>query len=84
MVSLINLLYTRVYLCFAVNKLAKFPSNPGKVYFEVVLHLLRYNRDFKNLGLISYENIDDAPLSYLLIQDIISTEDQLIVFYDSI
>ena len=32
--SLINLLSTKVDLSFAVDKLAKFSSNPGKVHFE--------------------------------------------------
>ena len=31
---LIYFLSTRVDLSFAVNKLAKFSSNPGKVHFE--------------------------------------------------
>ena len=32
-VPLIYLLYTRKYFSFAVHKLAKFSSNPGKVHF---------------------------------------------------
>ena len=39
---LIYLLSTRVDLSFAVHKLAKFSSNPGKVHFEDLVHLLRY------------------------------------------
>ena len=39
--SLIYLLTTRVDLSFAVHKLAKFSSNPGKVHFEGLVHLLR-------------------------------------------
>ena len=38
---LIYLLSTRVDLSFVVQKLAKFSSNPGKVHFEGLLHLLR-------------------------------------------
>ena len=38
---LIYLLSTRVYLTFAVHKLAKFSANPGKVHFEGLVHLLR-------------------------------------------
>ena len=45
--SLINLLYTRVDLSFAVHKLAKFSDNPGKVHFEGLVYLLRYIRDNK-------------------------------------
>ena len=36
--SLIYLLCTRVYLSFAVQKLANFSSNPGKVYHERLVH----------------------------------------------
>ena len=39
--SLIYLLSTRVDLSFAVHKLAMFSANPGKVHFEVLVHLLR-------------------------------------------
>ena len=39
-VSLIYLLSTRVDLNFSVHKLAKFLSNPGRVNFEVLVHLL--------------------------------------------
>ena len=49
--SLIYLLSTRVDLSFEVHKLAKFSENPGKVNFEGLVHLLRYIRDNKTLGL---------------------------------
>ena len=49
--SLIYLLSTRVDLSFAVHKLAKFSANPGKAHFEGLVHLLRYIRDNKTLGL---------------------------------
>ena len=49
--SLIYLLSTGVDLSFAVHKLAKFSANPGKVHFERLVHLLRYIRDNKTLGL---------------------------------
>ena len=39
--SLICLLSIIVNFIFAVHKLAKFSSNPGKVHFEGLLHLLR-------------------------------------------
>ena len=45
--SLIYLLYTKVDLSFTVQELAKFSSNLGKVYFEGLVHLLRYVRDNK-------------------------------------
>ena len=49
--SLIYLLSTRVDLSFAVHKLAQFSANPGKLHFEGLVHLLRYIRDNKTLGL---------------------------------
>ena len=42
--SLIYILSTIVDLSFAVHKLEKFSANPGKVYFEILIHLLRYIR----------------------------------------
>ena len=48
-----------------------------------MVHLLRYIRDKNNLGLEYYANIDDVPLSDLLRQAIIKTDNQLMVFSDS-
>ena len=39
--SLIYLIFPRLELNFAVHKLEKFSSNPGKVHFEGLVHLLR-------------------------------------------
>ena len=58
--SLIYLLYTRVDLSFAVQKLANFSANPGKVHFEGLIHLLRYIRGNKTLGLKYYADLNDA------------------------
>ena len=55
-------------LSFAVHNLAKFSSNPGKVHFEGLVHLLRYIRDNKTLGLKYYSDMKDSTLSDLLIQ----------------
>ena len=52
--SLIYLLSTIVNLSFSVQKLAKFSANPGKVQFEGMIHLLRYIREKKTLGLKYY------------------------------
>ena len=49
--SLIYLLSTRLDLSFSVHNLAKFSANPDKVHFEGLIHLLRYIRDNKTLGL---------------------------------
>ena len=69
-------------LSFSVHKLEKFSANPGKVYFEGLVHLLRYIRDNKNLGLEYYANINDAPVSDLLRQASIKTENHLMAFSD--
>ena len=71
-------------LCFAVHKLPKFSSNTGKVNFEGLVQLLRYITDNKNSRLKYYANIEDEPLSDLLRQNIIKTDNQLMVFSDSI
>ena len=69
-------------LSFVVNKLETFSSNPGKVSFEVLVHLLRYIRENKTLGLNYHSDIKDAPLSDLLGQPSIKTEYQLMEFSD--
>ena len=66
-----------------MHKLAKFSSNPGKVHFEGLVHLLRYIRDNNTLGLKYYDNMNDAPISDLLRQASINTENQLMSFSDS-
>ena len=52
-------------LSFAVHKLAKLSANPGKVHFEVLVHLLRYIRENKNLVLKYYADLNDAPVTDL-------------------
>ena len=70
-------------LSFSVHKLAKFSANPGKVHFEGLVHLWRYIRDNKTLGLKYYADLNDAPVTDLLIQDIIKTKNHLIDFSGS-
>ena len=70
-------------LSFAVHKLAKFSDNPGKVHFELLIHLLRYIRYNKTLGLKYYEDMNDAPVTDLLRQASITTENHVINFYVS-
>ena len=81
--SLIYLLSTRGDLSFAVHNLAKFSSNPGKLHFEVLVHLLKYIRNNKTLGLKYYSDMNYAHLSDLLIQASIKTENPLMDFFDS-
>ena len=73
MVSLTYILSTIVDLCFEVHNLGNFLSNPGKLQFECLVHLLIYIRDNKNLGLRYYAKIKDAPISNLLVKAIIKT-----------
>ena len=79
---MIHLLSTRVDLSFAVHKLAKFSVNPGKVHFEGLIHLLKYIRDNKNLGLEYYADLNDATVTDLLRQDNIKTNNHLMDFSD--
>ena len=58
--SLIYLLYTRVDLSFAMHKLERFSSNPGKVHFEGLVHILRYIKENKILILKYYADMNDA------------------------
>ena len=78
--SLIYLLYTRVELIFAVHKLAKFSANTGKLHFEGFINLLRYIRDNNTLGLNYYADMNDSPVSDLLIQASIETKNHLMAF----
>ena len=68
---------------FAVHKLARFLVNPGKVHFEVLVHLLRYISYNKTLGLIYYSDLNDAPVTDLLRQANIKTKNHLMAFSDS-
>ena len=79
--SLIYLLSTRMDLCFAVHKLAKFSANPGKVHFEGLVHLLRYIRENKTLGLKYHADLNDAPVTDLLRQANIKTKNHLMEFF---
>ena len=67
---------------FAVHKLEKFSSKTGKLQSEGLLHLLRYIRDNNTLGLKYYADMNDTPVSDLLIKASIKTENQLMDFSD--
>ena len=67
---------------FTVNNLVNVLSNPGKVYFEGLVHLLRYIRYNKTLCLNYYADMNDAPVSDLLRQAIINTNNELMDFSD--
>ena len=81
--SLIYLLSTRVDLSFSVHKLAKFSENSCKIHFEVLVHLLRYISYNRTLGLKYYADLNDAPITDILIQANIKTKNHLMDFSDS-
>ena len=81
--SLIYLFSTKVDLSFTLHKLAKFSANPGKVKFEVLIHILIYIRYNKTFGLKYFTDMNDAPVTDLLRQASIKTENHLMDFYDS-
>ena len=70
-------------LSFAVHKLEKFSANSGKVHFEGLIHLLRYIRDNKTLGLKYYTDLNDAPVTDFLRQANIKNKNHLVAFSDS-
>ena len=79
--SFIDLLSTRVDLSFEVHKLGKFSSNHGRLNFEGLIHILKYTRDNKTLGLKYYAYMNDAPVTDLLRQSSIKTENHLMAFF---
>ena len=79
---MIYLLSTRADLSFSIHKLTNFSGNPLKVHFEVLVHLLSYIRDNKTLGLKYYADMNDLPLSDLLMQASIQTKNPLMNFSD--
>ena len=70
-------------LSFAVHKLAEFSPNPGKVHFEGLINLLRYIRYNKTLCLKYYADMNDAPVTDLLRQANVKTNNRLMDFSDS-
>ena len=65
-----------------MHKLEKISETPHKVHFEILIHILRYIRDNKTLGLKYYVNINDVPVSDLLRQAHIKTENHFMAFSD--
>ena len=70
--------------CFSVHNLEKFSSNPVKVHFEGLVHLLIYIGYKPNLVLIYDDNIEDSTIYDLLIQDDINIYNHFMVLYDYI
>ena len=63
-----------------MHKLEKFSAKLGKVHFEGLVHILRYIRENKTLGLKYYADMNDAPVFDLLRQASIKTENHLMDF----
>ena len=70
-------------MSFSVHKLEKFSANPGKVHFEGLIHLSRYIRDNKTLGLKYYADMKDVPVTNLLRKANIKTDNHLMNFSGS-
>ena len=67
-------------MSFSVHKLAKFSANPGKVHFEGLIYLLRHIRDNKTLGLKHYADLNYSPVTDILRQANIKTNNHLMDF----
>ena len=63
-----------------MHKLANLSENPGKVHFEGLVHLLRYIRYNKTMGLKYYEDLNDAPITDIWRQANIKTKNHLMDF----
>ena len=68
---------------FCSTQASKVFRNPGKVHFEVFIYLLRYIRENDIWGLKYYSDMNDAPVTELLRQASIKTENLLMTFSDS-
>ena len=67
-------------MSFAVQILSKISENSGKFHFEGLIHILRYIRDNKTLGLKYYADMNDAPVTDLFRQASITNENHLMYF----
>jgi hypothetical protein len=81
--SLIYLGMTQTDIAYSANKLAKYTCKPGSKHFEALLHLLRYLYDNSNLGLWYYSNIEEAPITRMLIAQNLNGQHLLSRFSDS-
>ena len=67
-----------------MHTVANFSANTVKVHSEVLVHILRYIRDNKTLGLKYYADMNDAPVYDMLRQASIQNENHFMAFYYSI
>ena len=68
---------------YIMVRLENWRKNTGKLQFEGLVHLLRYIRDNKTLGLKYHADLNDAPVTDLLRQANIKTKNHLMDFSDS-
>ena len=54
--SLMYLVNTRSYICYAVNALSQFMCEPKEIHLVAVKHIMRYLQGTLNLGL-KYEKV---------------------------
>jgi len=80
---LIYLGMMRTDILFAVNKLAKYTRKPGKMHFEVIIHLLRYLRDNTMYGLQYYSDIGESPIYKMLLSQNIQEQHLFFGFTES-
>jgi hypothetical protein len=74
---------TRTAIIYAVNKRAKFTKFPGKVHFDVLIHILWYLRDKTFLGIRFYNSLSESPITKMLMVEIISYQHLFFGFSDS-
>jgi hypothetical protein len=81
---LIFAMNTFFYLHFAIRKVAKFMTRPGRVHHVAIAHLLRHLRcNTRTAGITYYSDISKAPVTQLLASIDAPTDFPLVMFTDS-
>ena len=77
--------YTCYEEIFAIRKLCRFISKPGRPHFQAALHLLHHFRCHPPRPLIYYHNIEDAPVTKMLkeVPEFEAYDPVFVVFADS-
>jgi hypothetical protein len=81
--SLLWILHTYPRLRFAVCKLAKCMSRPGKRHFKALMHLLHHVRCHHSTGITFYSRPSRSPLGRILDEVGIDTNTELVAATDS-
>ena len=75
---------TRPDICYAVNKLAKYSSNPGIKHYRGLLHLIGYIKAHPAKGIQFFRYIEDSPVYKMLKENNIHiSENSVVIFTDS-